>query len=224
MFSRVNNRHTAAVLVSVGLATLSLESQAAVYGFDCISTSPVNCAIGESTLNVEVTAGPALDEVTFTFTNTDTSGSSITDVYFDDGSLLAIANITESSGVSFTQGAAPKSLPGGSPYNWNSSKDFSADSDAPTYNNGVNDPSEWLAVTFTLQGGQGLQDVIDAINLGLANPGVDVTGGLRIGMHVQGYANGGSISLINGTEVPVPAAAWLFGSALLSIAGIKHRK
>jgi hypothetical protein len=35
------------------------------------------------------------------------------------------------------------------------------------------------------------------------------------------YGEWGSLTL---TEVPVPAAAWLFGSALLGLAGIKRRK
>ena len=61
--------------------------------------------------------------------------------------------------------------------------------------------------------------------LGLANSGEDVTGGLRIGIHLQGIGeNGGSESLVNGPVVPVPAAAWLFGSALIGLAGLKRKQ
>ena len=53
------------------------------------------------------------------------------------------------------------------------------------------------------------------------------SGGLRVGLHMQGYATGGSDSYVttpNGpSEVPLPAAAWLFGSALIGFAGFKRK-
>ena len=63
----------------------------------------------------------------------------------------------------------------------------------------------------------------------LLSPGADVnallqSGGLRVGLHVQGYQSGGSDSYVNGpSEVPLPAAAWLFGSALIGFAGFKRK-
>ena len=66
----------------------------------------------------------------------------------------------------------------------------------------------------------------------LLSPGADInallqSGGLRVGLHMQGYAPEGSDSYVttpNGpSEVPLPAAAWLFGSALVGFAGFKRK-
>ena len=63
----------------------------------------------------------------------------------------------------------------------------------------------------------------------LLSPGADInallqSGGLRVGLHMQGYATRGSDSYVNSpSEVPLPAAAWLFGSALLGFAGFKRK-
>ena len=48
-------------------------------------------------------------------------------------------------------------------------------------------------------------------------------GRLRIGLHVQGFGNGGSESFVN-NPVPVPAAVWLFGSGLIGLVGVARRK
>ena len=53
------------------------------------------------------------------------------------------------------------------------------------------------------------------------------SGGLRVGLHMQGYKSGGSDSYVTTpkgpSEVPLPAAAWLFGSALIGFAGFKRK-
>ena len=63
------------------------------------------------------------------------------------------------------------------------------------------------------------------------NPNADIdalfsNGGLRVGLHLQGYASEGSDSYVAGTlnAVPVPAASWLFGSALIGLMGLSRRK
>lgn len=49
------------------------------------------------------------------------------------------------------------------------------------------------------------------------------SGALRIGLHVQGIgATDGSDSYVN--AVPLPAAGWLFGSALIGLMGLRRRK
>ena len=86
---------------------------AATLGFGCITNnSPIDCTIAEAQLFVDVTdAGGG--QVLFTFSNLGPASSSITDVYFDDGSLLAIALVSNSPGVDFSQLASPANLPGG---------------------------------------------------------------------------------------------------------------
>ena len=179
-------------------------SSAATLSFGCITnTIAGDCAIGAAQASVDVT-DPGGGEVLFTFHNAGPAASSIADVYFDDGSLLAIAFIINGPGVSFSQGASPPDLPGGNlaspPFTVTAG--FSADSDAPVQPNGVN-PGEALGIRFTLQGGASTLDVLDDL----------ADGSLRIGIHVQGFATGGSESFVN---VPEPGLA-LLGVALAAL-------
>ena len=184
-------------------------------GFYCITANNAgNCAIGESQLTVRL-SDLVPGEVLFHFKNlAGGSASSITDVYFDDGSLLALAAVTNGPNVNFSQYASPPDLPGGDSISpqFDVTAGFLADSNPPVQPNGVN-PGEWLKINFTLQSGGSYADVINELT----------DGRLRIGIHVQGFAVGDSASFVN-NPVPVPAAAWLFGSGLLGLIGIARRK
>lgn len=210
-------------LALAGLLATSISANAVTYGFGCITNNlAVDCGIGEAQLFVDVTSAAA-QEVTFTFYNNGPAASSITDIYFDDGSLLAIASLVDAddgvgghAGVDFSEGASPQNLPGANNVSpaFQVTTGFLADSDSPPSINGIN-AGEWLDINYTLQGTQTVADVIDELS----------TGALRIGIHVQAFSTGGSESFVNGPAVvPVPAAAWLFGSALLGLAGLKRRK
>jgi hypothetical protein len=210
------------------LAVLAPFAQAEIFSFDCITNNnATNCGIGEAQLQVEVKAGGGANQVAFVFTNSGPAASSITDVYFDDGSLLGIASITDSgAGVDFSQGASPGNLSGGNTIDFNATSGFTADSNPPTQPNGVN-PGESLTITFNLVSGQTLSNTLAALALGLANPGVDVAGGLRIGIHVQGFAGGGSESFVNngpGGQVPEPGSVLLFGTVLAGAGLIIRRR
>lgn len=218
-----------ATLVGAGLcAAIAGSAYGTTYSFVNVTGNDVaNAASGEAQLSVDVTSYSAT-QVLFTFKNVGASAMSIADVYFDDGALLGLAFLIDAddnggdAGVDFSPGASPGNLPGGNAINFNTTSGFLADSDPPTQPNGVN-PGETLGVVFNLIGGQTLADVIAALNLGLANPGVDVTGGLRIGIHVQGFANGGSESFVNGppdtppVPLPAPVALGLAGLAPLAL-------
>ena len=184
-------------------------------GFYCITANNAgNCAIGESQMTVKI-SDPVPGEVLFHFKNlAGGSASSITDVYFDDGSLLALASVENGPFVNFSQYASPPNLPGGSSINppFVTTAGFLADSNPPVQPNGVN-PGEWLKIKFTLQSFRTYADVISELT----------DGSLRIGIHVQGFAGGESASFVN-NPVPVPAAVWLFGSGLLGLIGIARRK
>jgi hypothetical protein len=209
------------------------------YSFSNITGNNVNDAnIGEAQLSVEVNfVGSDVNtatQVSFTFRNEGTFASSITDVYFDDGGLLGIASITNGSGVAFSQGASPGDLPGGNAIDFNTSAGFLSDSDPPAQPNGVN-PGEILTITFDLLSGSTYQTIIDALQTGLDNPGEDIVGGLRIGIHVQGFAGGGSESFVNGpdgfdpfppTIVPEPSTiAMAVGVLPLAVIGwARHRR
>ena len=206
----------------ISASAVATQSQAVTYGFDCITGNVAgDCSIGEAQLTVDVTDAGA-GQVLFTFNNSGPADSSITDVYFDDGSMASISGIASidnsDPGVSFTQDGpapnqvSPPDLPGGNSITpvFNVTDGLSADSDAPTQPNGVN-PGESLGVLVNLSG-VSYADLLSDI----------ASADLRIGIHVQGYAGGGSESFVN--NVPVPAAVWLFGSGLLGLVGVARRK
>jgi hypothetical protein len=199
---------------AIALALSPATGFAATLSFDCITNNIAgDCVIGESQLTVDVTS-PSATQVLFQFKNTGASASSITDVYFDDGTLLGIASLTNGSGVAFSQDASPPDLPGGNTLvpAFEVTAGFLADSDPPAQPNGVN-PGETLGIVFDLQSGGTFANILAEL----------ASGELRIGIHVQGYDTEGSESFVN-NPVPIPAAVWLFGSGLLGLAAVARRK
>jgi hypothetical protein len=182
----------AAVTLALGLFCTHVEA-APTYSFTHIveagdgAIQLANGAIGEAQLFVELF--DLGTQINFAFTNIGPAASSIADVYFDNGSLLGIASIINTpSLVEFSQLATPPELPGGNnvvpPFV--TTAGFSADSDPPVEPLGVN-PGESLGIIFDLQLGGSFADVLDEL----------ASGELRIGIHVQGYASGGSEAFIN---------------------------
>jgi hypothetical protein len=191
-------------------------AQADTFSFLCITSNTPDCGSLESQLFVQVT-DPGANQVLFTFFNLGPLASSITDIYFDDGSLLGIASITSSSGVSFSQNASPGNLPSGNNASppFMATEGFTADSDPPAQPNGVNPPNEWVGILFDLKADQEFSHTIAAL----------LSGELRIGIHVQGIgATGGSESLVHDPGswvpqevIPEPMSIVLLGTALLGI-------
>jgi hypothetical protein len=187
------------VLVALAAAFVlpAAPAQALTLGFGCITDNLAgDCAIGEAQLSVEITdQGGGV--VRFHFRNLGTEASVISEVYFDDGSLLALAAVVDGPGVDFEQDADPPNLPGGETVvpPFQVTEGFLAQSVPSPSMNGAG-PGEWVAIDFTLQGGQTFADVLD-----------DLDGGaLRIGLHVIAFDSEGSESFVN---VPEPAMALL---------------
>lgn len=157
--------------------------------------------------------------VGFTFYNNVGIGSSITDIYFDLGSntnlFTEFSIIDESLGVSFDLTPHPENLPSGQTINFYS--DFGGDSTVPTADNGINATGEYITFLATLGSSFSYDDAMAAI----------LNGSLRTGMHIQAIEGGGaedSDSYVNVNPVPVPAAAWLFGTALFGFFATSRRK
>jgi hypothetical protein len=142
----------------------------------CTHNDPVSVATAEDQIVVYVVDNGD-GTVTFHFHNNGPLASSITDIYFDDGSLLAIASVTDGPGTDFEPLATPVNLPVGNDCvpDFETTAGFSADSEPPVQPNGAN-PSEYVDITFTLQGSQTFDDVVAELK----------SGALRIGIHVQG--------------------------------------
>ena len=200
-------------------ALLAAPSGAVTLSFDCISDNIAgDCAIGEAQLTVEVTDLGG-GQVLFDFMNSGPSDSSITDVYFDDGSLLGISSLIDADdgvggdpGVDFTgMGANPPNLPSANDASppFVATAGFLADSDPPAQPNGVN-PGEMLGIIFDLQIGSTFADVLAELE----------NGDLRIGIHVQGFGTGGSESFVN-DPIPEPGTVLLLG---LGLAGLAARR
>ena len=197
-----------------------IQAHALQFGFYNISANILgDAAIGEAQLYVDVT-DPGVGQVLFTFGNTGTEASSIADVYFDDGSLLGIASLIDAddgvggdAGVDFTQDAKPGDLPSGNnafPH-FIATAGFTADSDSPVQPNGVN-PGESLGILFNLQDSKNFANVLSELS--------DRT--LRIGIHVQGFASGGSESFVN--TVPDASIMFLLGTSLIALGFFSRKK
>jgi hypothetical protein len=202
-------KHCARFVFGALLSAAAFAAQAAqTYSFGCITfNSDGNCSAGSTQLNLTLSDG-GNGIANFLFTNTGPQASSITDIYFDwKAPELALAPgvISQSTGVSFGWGATPANLPAGNSIAFSS--DLGLDSNVPTQPRGIN-PGEWLNIAFA----GSFSELVEGLH----------SNTLEVGLHVQGFSNGGSESFVS---VPEPAvyALLLVGVPLFGFA-IRRRK
>ncbi len=201
------------------LGAMCMQSaSASTYGFVNITKNTPSGVDVASQLSMDVSTNGT--GAVFKFFNNVGVASSITDIYFDD--VVAPGNIfskieysaASDSGVLFDSSAAPGNMPGGNSIGFVAN--YSGDSKQPIPYMGVNTSTEWVSFLGTFAASKDFSDLIAALD----------SGSFRVGLHVQAIGTAGksdSDSFAN-TTVPLPAAAWLFGSALLGFVSLSNRR
>ncbi len=180
----------------------------AAYKFNLFTNNTAYC--NDLNINMEV-SDAGLNNVDFTFHNISQIESSIANIYFEDGSLLSIAEILEGPGTKFGDNPKPSNLPSAqnliAPFK--SVTEFSIGAISPKSKNGIN-PSERLTIRFDLKTGSSYQSIISELS----------SCDLRVGLHIIGLPEG-SESAVNDPrpiEIPEPAAM-----GILAIGGLMLR-
>ncbi|MCK5503860.1 MAG: PEP-CTERM sorting domain-containing protein [Thermodesulfovibrionia bacterium] len=239
-------------ILAVCLCVMPMSAQALPINMtvtNITNNNAVDAQIGEDQIQIIVSdpfggGNGAATQALFTFVNNGPEDSSITQIYFDDGTLFGIASVINNSYVSFKEDTPPINgvLPGGNQPTVSFSADFNVDSESGNDSgnsgvqaNGVN-PNEEVGILFDLINGKTIQDTIDALILGGTDPANDEA--LRIGLHVQGFASGGGESFVNNASynsdagvvdigiaetVPEPGTIMLLGSGLIGILALRKQ-
>lgn len=201
-------------LIHLKRGMAALVSAAALYagtaGAASITNSYLFCRIDphnavvdpSSQFSLDVVGDSLLDtSVDFYFHNDGPIASAISEIYFDDGTLLGAPTITDSirGFTDFNNGASPGNLPGGNNLSppFVATDTFSVDAQGnPSL--GIN-PGDTLLLTIGLLPGQDYADTIAALNGGLL--GQDT---LRIGLHVRSIGTEGESDSFFVWTNPVP--------------------
>lgn len=203
------------------------EAQERIYGFYPITdNNPTNADAVAPQLFVRVFDGE--DMAKFEYTNIGPYNCSITEIYYDDGSLFGLETIIDKDNgghplVDFkSERVTPGNLPGGSAVGFYADIEFSVDAVSPAPQWGVEAISpydQWLELDFDLldmEPPATVENVFAELDSGV----------LRIGLHVSsidGPGGTGSESFIN-NPYPVPEPAMMLLVGLGGMALIRKRR
>jgi hypothetical protein len=215
--------------VSIAIMAISSSASSVSYQFDAINADyPKDVGIGEDQFSFDVTNqydpdGPGgilpknlENQVMFIFKNSAGAQSTISEIYFDDD-LPYLLNFDSfeyfgNTGIQFTSGAKPSDLPGGrETVSFKADYAYEPDGSHPKY--GINQ-GEQLGILFNIADGKTYNDVISSLNANSSNSDF-----VRVGIHATNFADGGSVSFVSKSNIPVPEPG-MISFLLLSLGGL----
>ena len=224
-----NLKTISSVFTALAMMFVMSTSHAITFQFENITHNGNTDLTGTNQLTVDVTETLGGD-VNFTFWNNVGVNSSITSIYFDLGTtsnLFSQFSIdSSSSGVTFALNTLDPSLPqfpnlpGGNTINFDA--DVAAES-AGSPTNGVDTSEEYITFLATADSGYTTFDNFIALMM---------NGDFRTGFHLTAIDDTACFDLEGSacgsdsyvSAIPVPAAAWLFGTALFGFFATSRRK
>jgi len=190
-------------------------SGAALFEFACITNNSGDCGSIASLLSLEVTDEGG-GETLFNFSVASGDNAAVKKIFFDDATGLldySTATLNQlvgvgSYGVDFKPFSAGGNLPAGNTVDFDST--FYTKAKPPSGDNkyGI-DNGESLGITFI---DTDFSAILAAIRV------FDLQIGVHVGSVGEGYEFSESLRV-----VPVPAAFWLFGTALIGFIGFSRR-
>lgn len=201
-----------ALIALAAVAAIALQpAMAATYNFTVVEN---NSALDfGNQLRVEV--AEVIGGASFTLFNDVGIQSSIAAIYFDDLTprmfLDPIGISGQSNGVKF-KNSAPPNLPGATQISFEADDGNSV---AGSVANGVNASGEWISfLGFWANSNTSFSNLVSAMD----------SGAFRVGVHLRALPDGQSETYVTPSAVPLPAAAWLFGSALFGFMVVSNRR
>jgi hypothetical protein len=202
----------AAGLLLTASMVLQPAAAASSYGFTRITQNASQDVGSQLSMAVTELGG---NGAIFSFRNNVGIPSAVAQIYFDDSlGLLKSMDLGSSSGagVSFAQFASPSDLPGGADFAF--AADYSFGAKPPPPKMGLSAENEWVSfVGYWATATTSFSSLLDAI----------AAGNFRAGLHVISIGESGNSDAYI-SAVPLPAAVWLFGSALLGFITLSNRR